>query len=370
MAAAQGPAGCGAAHKPPIVGLVGGGGGHKATVMGPGIWGGGLPAPSALGAALSPRPSVPVSPPDTVCPTGPGGDGSQWGPHGVGWRNAAPWGNGAHLGQRAQLQRAALWGWQWGRDAGGAPPPSSPINNPGCDPKGWRWGGGKPQPSLLPEGPISLCPHISVSPYLCVPISPCPHISVSPHFRPPMSPLALVSPLPMCPTSSFTGTSVPPVPPQPHISHSVFPPLPRPPLSPPTGFPHPPPPYNPPHPPPAAPPLSTQGFGVQGTEVALPSHGAGGVPAVPPTSVCPTSPTLNAPLPASPRFPVFNPLQPPPRWTQGLGWGGFGVQGVEVGVRVAVLTVLPSPAQRQCPHLPLHQRGGGLHPLPCGGGAA
>ena len=232
---------------------------------------------------------------------------------------------------------------------------------------------------LLPEGPISLCPHISmspylcvpispcphisVSPYLCVPISPCPHISVSPHFRPPMSPLALVSPLPMCPTSSFTGTSVPP---QPHISHSVFPPPPRPPLSPPTGFPHPPPPYNPPH----SPPLSTQGFGVQGTEVALPSHGAGGVPAVPPTSVCPTSPTLNAPLPASPRFPVFNPLQPPPRWTQGLGWGGFGVQGVEVGVRVAVLTVLPSPAQRQCPHLPLHQRGGGLHPLPCGGGAA
>ena len=157
---------------------------------------------------MSPRPSVPVSPPDTVCPTGPGGDGSQWGPHGVGWRNAAPWGNGAHLGQRAQLQRAALWGWQWGRDAGGAPPPSSPINNPGCDPKGWRWGGGKPQPSLLPEGPISLCPHISVSPYLCVPISPCPHISVSPYLRVPTFPSPHV---PSCP--GF---------PPPHVPHIIL----------------------------------------------------------------------------------------------------------------------------------------------------
>ena len=193
---------------PPLWVWWGGGGGHKATVMGPGIWGGGLPAPSALGAALSPRPSVPVSPPDTVCPTGPGGDGSQWGPHGVGWRNAAPWGNGAHLGQRAQLQRAALWGWQWGWDAGGAPPPSSPINNAGCDPKGWRWGGGKPQPLLLPEGPISLCPHISMSPYLCVPTSPCPHISVSPYLCVPAFPSPHV---PSCP--GF---------PPPHVPHIIL----------------------------------------------------------------------------------------------------------------------------------------------------
>ena len=46
---------------------------------------------------------------------------------------------------------------------------------------------------------------------------------------------------------------------------------------------------------------------------------------------------------------------------RGWRWGG---------VLVALLTVPLSSAQRQRPHLPLHQRGGGLHPLPCGGGAA
>ena len=174
---------------------------------------------------------------------------------------------------------------------------------------------GGPHISVSPHlhVPISLCPHISVSPHLCVPISLCPRISV-----PPCPLLPWFPPSPRAPYHPSLGPLCPLCPPQPHISHSVFPPLPRPPLSPPTGFPHPPPPYNPPH----SPPLSTQGFGVQGTEVALPSHGAGGVPAVPPTSICPTSPTLNTPIPASPRFPVFNPLQPPPRWTQGLGWGG------------------------------------------------
>ena len=348
----------------PHCGSGGGGGGHKATVMGPGIWGGGS-QPHLPSVPHCPQGHPSLCPPQTrFVPLGRVGMGHNGGPMGLGWRNAAPWGNGAHLGQRAQLQRAALWGWQWGWDAGGAPPPSSPINNAGCDPKGWRWGGGKPQPSLLPEGPISLCPHISMSPHLHVPISLCPHISV-----PPCPLLPWFPPSPCAPYHPSLGPLCPLCPHSPTSPILCFPPFPDPLCLPPLDFPILPIPTTPPTPP-HSPPLSTEGFGVQGTEVALPTHGAGGVPAVPPTSVCPTSPTLNAPLPASPRFPVFNPLQPPPRWTQGLGWGGFGVQGVEVGVRVAVLTVLPSPAQRQCPHLPLHQRGGGLHPLPCGGGAA
>ena len=88
-----------------------------------------------------------------------------------------------------------LWGCQWGRDAGTAPPPSSPINNPGCDPKGRGWG--KPQCSLCShccflEGPTSPHPHISMSPHPHNPISPCPHIPTTPYLRVPTAPHPLL----------------------------------------------------------------------------------------------------------------------------------------------------------------------------------
>lgn len=198
-----GPTGYGAAHKPPTVALVGWGR-PQSHHCGVGDWGGGSPSPHLPPVPHCPQghtfPSFPYSPiPPPLC----------------------PWLRGHNPGG------VTLWGCQWGRDAGTAPPPSSPINNPGCDPKGRGWG--KPQCSFCShccflEGPTSPHPHISVSPYLHVPTSPYPHISVSPQphipscpdFPPPQCAPYHPSLGPLCP-------HIPCAPPYPHISHSVSP---------------------------------------------------------------------------------------------------------------------------------------------------
>lgn len=107
------------------------------------------------------------------------------------------------------------------------------------------------------------------------------------------------------------------------------------------------------------------------------------VPSATPHPGSPCPPALGprvpmAPCPLSPRCSPPAPLGSPPHAPARLSGSRAGWQSRQVspwdwgGPRVAALsppTPTP-PAQRQRPDLPLHQRGGGLHPLPGRGVAA